>query len=74
MALMELHLYCNLQAPVLEVRVKDLVLAVLLLHWVGWDGNVNDVPQPPGTYIWIVIGKTIHNKTIKKQRTLILIR
>ena len=24
----------------------------------GWDGNVNGIPQPAGTYVWMVEGKT----------------
>lgn len=40
----------------------------------GWDGTVNGIPQPAGTYIWIVAGRTINDAVIKKQGTVVLIR
>jgi len=40
----------------------------------GWDGNFNGLPQPAGTYIWMVAGKSIEGNSIKKQGTLVLIR
>ncbi|MEP6466877.1 MAG: PKD domain-containing protein [Parafilimonas sp.] len=40
----------------------------------GWDGTVHGVPQPAGTYVWVVAGKTLDNKIIKKQGTVVLIR
>ncbi len=40
----------------------------------GWDGNRNGTPQPQGTYVWIVSGKTIEGNSIKKQGTVVLIR
>lgn len=40
----------------------------------GWDGTVNGIPQPAGTYIWMVSGKTPDGTVIKKQGTIVLIR
>ena len=40
----------------------------------GWDGNVNGIPQPAGTYIWIVSGKTTDGTVVKRQGTVVLIR
>jgi gliding motility-associated-like protein len=40
----------------------------------GWDGSLNGIQQPAGTYVWTVAGKTIDGAVIKKQGTLVLIR
>ncbi len=40
----------------------------------GWDGTLNGIPQPSGTYVWMVAGKSINNIIIKKQGTVVLIR
>jgi gliding motility-associated-like protein len=40
----------------------------------GWDGTLNGIQEPAGTYIWMVAGKTINGAIIKKQGTLVLIR
>lgn len=40
----------------------------------GWEGKVNGIEQPSGTYIWIVEGFTKDNKKISKKGTVTLIR
>lgn len=40
----------------------------------GWDGTWNGTPQPSGTYVWMVEGKTSTGSVLKKQGTLVLIR
>ncbi|MEO8712437.1 MAG: PKD domain-containing protein [Parafilimonas sp.] len=40
----------------------------------GWDGTLNGIPQPAGTYVWVVEGKAINDAVIKKQGTVVLIR
>ncbi|MFT4155314.1 lectin-like domain-containing protein [Parafilimonas sp.] len=40
----------------------------------GWDGNLNGVPQPAGTYIWMVEGKTATGSILKKRGTVVLVR
>ena len=40
----------------------------------GWDGTMNGIPQPAGTYVWMVAGKTINNFVVKKQGTVVLVR
>jgi hypothetical protein len=40
----------------------------------GWNGTLNGVPQPAGTYVWMVAGKAIDGSIIKKQGTVVLIR
>lgn len=40
----------------------------------GWDGTINGTPQPAGTYVWMVAGKTMDNRTMQKQGTVVLIR
>lgn len=40
----------------------------------GWDGTINGIAQPPGTYVWIAAGKTINGAVIRKQGTVVLIR
>lgn len=40
----------------------------------GWDGTRNGIPQPAGTYVWMVEGKASTGTIIKKQGTLVLIR
>jgi len=40
----------------------------------GWDGNLNGIPQPAGTYIWMASGKTTTGTVIKKQGTIVLVR
>jgi gliding motility-associated-like protein len=40
----------------------------------GWDGTRNGTPQPSGTYVWMVEGKTSTGSVLKKQGTLVLIR
>jgi len=40
----------------------------------GWDGTLNGLQQPAGTYVWMVAGKAIDGAIIKKQGTLVLIR
>ncbi|HEX5151839.1 MAG TPA: PKD domain-containing protein [Parafilimonas sp.] len=40
----------------------------------GWDGNLNGIQQPAGTYVWMIAGKTIDGAIIKRQGTLVLIR
>jgi hypothetical protein len=40
----------------------------------GWDGTLNGIQQPAGTYVWMAAGKTIDGNLIKKQGTVVLIR
>lgn len=41
----------------------------------GWDGTLNGIPQPAGTYVWVVAGYTsVDQSLLKKQGTLVLIR
>ena len=40
----------------------------------GWDGNLNGVLQPIGTYVWFVTATTFEGKEMKKQGTVVLIR
>lgn len=40
----------------------------------GWDGKVNGIEQPSGTYIWVIEGFTKDNKKISKKGTVTLIR
>lgn len=40
----------------------------------GWDGTLNGIPQPVGTYIWMAAGKAIDGTIMKKQGWLVLIR
>jgi gliding motility-associated-like protein len=41
----------------------------------GWDGNLNNQPQPSGTYVWELVYKdSITGKTTQKTGTIILIR
>lgn len=70
---------------IIPVGISEISLFNIMNRWgqiiyssknasYGWDGNVNGIPQPAGTYVWIVIGKTIDGKIIKKEGTLVLIR
>jgi gliding motility-associated-like protein len=41
----------------------------------GWDGTVKGIPQPAGTYVWVVAGNSsVDQALLKKQGTLVLIR
>jgi gliding motility-associated-like protein len=40
----------------------------------GWDGKVNGVEQPPGTYVWVAEAVTKNDKVIAKKGTVVLIR
>lgn len=40
----------------------------------GWDGTMNGIAQPAGTYTWVVAGKTINDVSVKKSGTVVLIR
>lgn len=40
----------------------------------GWDGKLNAVEQPAGTYVWMAEGVTNDNKIITKKGTVVLIR
>ncbi|CAL1516614.1 PKD domain-containing protein [Chitinophaga sp. MM2321] len=40
----------------------------------GWDGRINGEPAAVGTYVWVVQGQDIHNKTIIRKGTVTLIR
>jgi gliding motility-associated-like protein len=40
----------------------------------GWNGFFHGIPQPAGSYIWMVEGKTSDNRIIKKQGTVVLLR
>lgn len=40
----------------------------------GWDGKVNGVDQPMGTFVWMVQGATADGKLITKKGTVTLIR
>ncbi len=40
----------------------------------GWDGSLNGIVQPEGTYVWFVTATTFEGKEMKKQGTVVLIR
>lgn len=40
----------------------------------GWDGTINGLAQPAGTYVWMIEGVTADNKLITKKGTVTLIR
>lgn len=40
----------------------------------GWDGNISGVPQPTGTYVYMVQATDYTGKVITKKGTLVLIR
>jgi gliding motility-associated-like protein len=40
----------------------------------GWDGTIQGLPQPSGTYVWMIEGLTTDNKPITKKGTVTLIR
>lgn len=40
----------------------------------GWDGTVNGLVQPPGTYVWIIKGVDYKNNILFKKGTVTLIR
>lgn len=70
---------------IFPVGITDLMTFKIFSRWgkilysslntsEGWDGTVNGIQQPAGTYIWMAIGKTFDGKILKRQGTLILIR
>ncbi len=54
-------------------RWGNLIFTSTRLHD-GWDGTINGLEQPTGTYVWMVEGITKDNKTITKKGTVTLIR
>ncbi|MEI3800619.1 MULTISPECIES: gliding motility-associated C-terminal domain-containing protein [unclassified Chitinophaga] len=40
----------------------------------GWDGQLNNTPQPAGTYVWIVKGKDILGENVQYSGHVLLIR
>lgn len=40
----------------------------------GWDGRLNGKLQDPGTYVWMVQGKSYTGKTIFRKGTMVLVR
>jgi gliding motility-associated-like protein len=40
----------------------------------GWDGRINGVVQPSGTYVWMLKAKDYQGKLITKNGTMLLIR
>ncbi|MBC9930742.1 gliding motility-associated C-terminal domain-containing protein [Chitinophaga qingshengii] len=40
----------------------------------GWDGTVNGQKAPVGTYVWVVQGRDINDKTVLRKGTVTLIR
>jgi gliding motility-associated-like protein len=40
----------------------------------GWDGNYNGVPQPPGTYVYMVKGTTPNGEPVLLKGTVVLVR
>jgi gliding motility-associated-like protein len=75
----------NDRYSIFPVGITDLMAFKIFSRWgqvlysslntkEGWDGNVNGIPQPAGTYVWIAIGKTFEGKILKRQGTFLLIR
>jgi gliding motility-associated-like protein len=54
-------------------RWGQLIFSTTRLHE-GWDGKINGVLQPTGTYVWMVEVVTNEDKVITKKGTLTLIR
>lgn len=40
----------------------------------AWDGTLNGIPQPTGTYVWMIAGKTSAGEPFVKRGTVVLIR
>jgi gliding motility-associated-like protein len=41
---------------------------------VGWNGNINGVPQNPGTYVWMASGTAYDRRQINVKGTVVLIK
>ncbi|MBM3416986.1 MAG: gliding motility-associated C-terminal domain-containing protein [Bacteroidetes bacterium] len=54
-------------------RWGQVIFSTRALHQ-GWDGTIEGLPQPAGTYVWMIEGVTIENKLITKKGTVTLIR
>ena len=40
----------------------------------GWDGTINNKPQPADMYVWMIEGKDYTGKTVERKGTVTLIR
>lgn len=54
-------------------RWGQLIFSTRDLHK-GWDGTLQGLPQPAGTYVWMIEGLTTEDKSISQKGTVTLIR
>lgn len=75
----------NDKFKITPVGIKEIFYFRILNRWgqvvytsqsfsAAWDGNLSGIPQPTGTYVWMIAGKTNAGAPFTKQGTVVLIR